>query len=75
MKNRLAERQKSLNIIALYKLGKLSERFIFVYDDDPQSISALLKTFRKFADDLEINFTSQDRKCLIRKLAKLTEQT
>lgn len=49
------------------------ERYIFLYDDDPESSKALLQKLAQFAANPELSFTWHDASRLSRKARKLKE--
>lgn len=58
--------------ISFVVLATRGERFLFFYDDTPESRAMLLKSLCAFADDPELNFTWSDAAVLagtVRRLA------
>ena len=56
---------QEINVLALVK-GK--ERYIFLFDDDPQNRSRLFRTLRRFASSSELSFTWYDAATLGQKI-------
>ncbi len=57
-----------INILALVKED---ERYVFLYDDTPESRMATLQTFGRYAGDKELGFSWYDAAVLSQKMRRL----
>lgn len=55
----------------LLALVKVSEKYIFFYDDEPESIECLFKIFDRYALDDGLNFSKFDASFFSKKVKEL----
>lgn len=67
MVNRIVEHDQPVDAadgstieMSVLALAKPNVRFLFLFDDDPDSRIALMQTLGQFAEDQELNFTWYD---------------
>lgn len=63
--------EDGLNVIAFVKDG---QRYVFVYDDDEQTVTSLLQTFGRYASDSELNFSWYDAAVMSQRVRRLVQQ-
>jgi hypothetical protein len=63
--------RKEMNILAM---AKGDQRFVFLYDNFPESRTKLHEVFARFASDPEMAFSNEDEALLIQQAQKQEER-